>query len=116
MNVYADSQGVDTGVDLRQGQSVTVSATGTIYSRGTGAISPEGNHRYDSMANNLPVGDAAFGALLGYIRTVDGRTTQPFFIGGQQTFSAPADGRLYLMVNDDNTRDNGGNFRVRIVY
>ena len=116
VNVYADSQGVDTGVDLRQGQRVTVSATGTIYSSGTGAISPEGNHRYDSMANNLPVSDAAFGALLGYIRTADGQTTQPFFIGSQQTFNAPADGRLFLMVNDDNTRDNSGNFRVRIVY
>ena len=116
VNVYADSQGVDAGIDLRQGQSVTVSATGTIYSRGTGAISPEGNHRYDSMANNLPVSDAAFGALVGYIRTTDGRTTQPFFIGNQQTITSPADGRLFLMVNDDNMRDNSGNFRVRIVY
>ena len=86
------------------------------YSRGTGAISPEGNHRYDSMANNLPVSDAAFGALVGYIRTTDGRTTQPFLIGSQQTFNAPADGRLFLMVNDDNMRDNSGNFRVRIAY
>ena len=116
VNVYADSQGVDTGVDLRQGDRVTVNATGSIYSRGTGAISPEGNHRYDSLANNLPVSDAAFGALLGYIRTADGQTTQPFLIGSQQTFNAPADGRLFLMVNDDNMRDNSGNFRVRIVY
>jgi hypothetical protein len=107
---------VDTGIDLRQGDRVTISATGSFYSRGTGAITPEGNHRYDSAAGNLPVSGAPFGALVGYIRLTNGRNTQPFFIGSQQTFNAPADGRLILMVNDDDNRDNSGNFRVRIVY
>lgn len=116
INVGADAEGVDTDIDLRQGDRVTISATGTFYSRGTGAISPEGNHRYDTAAGNLPVSNAAFGALVGYIRTADGRNTQPFFIGSQRTFTAPADGRLVLMVNDDDNRDNNGSFRVRIVY
>ena len=116
INVTADTEDVDTGIDLRQGDRVTVSASGTIYSRGTGAISPEGSHRYDSSAGNLPVSGAAFGSLVGYIRMANGRATQPFFIGSQQTFNAPASGRLVLMVNDDDSRDNNGSFRVRIVY
>src|SRR5918911_5178381 len=116
ITVYADSDGVDTGIDLRQGDRVTVSATGNIYSRGTAGITPVGDRRYDSNAGSLPAPNAPFGALIGYIRTSDGRTTEPFVIGSQRTFNAPADGRLILMVNDDDFRDNSGNFRVRILY
>ena len=116
INVSANLQDVDTGINLRQGDRVAVSATGSIYSRGTGAISPEGDLRYNSNDGYYPVSDAAFGALVGYIRMGDGRTTEPFLIGSQRTFNAPADGRLILTVNDDNYRDNSGSFRVRIVY
>jgi hypothetical protein len=116
VNVYANSSGVDTGIDLRQEDNVTISATGSIYSRGTAAISAEGDHRYDSNAGSIPAPDAAFGSLVGYIRMSDGRSTAPFLIGSQRTLTAPADGRLMLMVNDDNYRDNSGSFRVRIVY
>lgn len=116
INVLASSQGVDTGIDLRQEDNVTVTATGNIFSRGTGAISPEGNSRYDSTAGSYPASDAPFGALVGYIRLNNGRSTAPFAIGSQRTFTAPADGRLILMVNDDDYRDNSGSFRVRIVY
>jgi hypothetical protein len=116
INVAGNSQGVDTGIDLRQEDNVTVTATGNIFSRGTGAISPEGNSRYDSSAGSYPAPDAPFGALVGYIRLNNGRSTAPFAIGSQRTFSAPADGRLILMVNDDDYRDNSGGFRVRVVY
>jgi hypothetical protein len=116
INVLANSPGVDTGIDLRQEDNVTITATGNIFSRGTGAISPEGNSRYDSSAGSYPAPDAPFGALVGYIRMNNGRSTTPFAIGSQQTFSAPADGRLILMVNDDDYRDNSGSYRVRIVY
>jgi hypothetical protein len=116
INVLANSQGIDTGIDLRQEDNVTVTATGNIFSRGTGAISPEGNSRYDSSAGSYPAPDAPFGALVGYIRMNNGRSTAPFAIGSQRTFTAPADGRLILMVNDDDYRDNSGSFRVRIVY
>jgi len=38
-----------------------------------------------------------------------------FYIGSQSTFTTPVDGRLYLMVNDDNYSDNSGSFSARIV-
>ena len=60
--------------------------------------------------------DAAFGALIGYLRTPSGQATRPFLIGSQQTFNAPQNGRLYLLVNDDDYRGNTGSYRVRIVY
>jgi CDP-diglyceride synthetase len=56
------------------------------------------------------------GALLGVIRTPDGRQSQLFFVGTQLTFTPQADGRLFLLINDDNYSDNSGSFDVRIVY
>lgn len=116
VSVYADARETDTGVDLRAGDRVTVSASGTFYSRGSGAISPDGNRRYDAGVGGTPLPEAAFGALLGYIRTPNGQATRPFLIGSQQTFNAPQDGRLYLLINDDDYRGNTGSYRARIVY
>ena len=40
---------------------------------------------------------------------------QPFSIGDTtQAFDMPANGRLYLGVNDDHVADNSGNFVVKI--
>jgi len=116
VNVFAETRETDTGVDLRAGDRVSVSATGTIYSRGSGGITPEGNRRYDTASGVIPMPDAPFGALLGYIRTPNGQATRPSLIGSQQTFTAPQDGRLFLLINDDDYRGNTGSFRVRIVY
>ena len=41
---------------------------------------------------------------------------QAFLIGSQLRFTAPADGRLFLAINDDNYSDNSGSFSVRIRY
>lgn len=116
VTVFADSRDTDTGIDLRSGQRVTFSATGSVYSRNTGAITPEGNRRYGAQSGNYPMRDAAFGALVGYLRTPDGRASRPFYIGSQQTVTMPENGRLYLLVNDDDNRDNSGSFRVRVAY
>ena len=115
--VYADSQqGTDTGVNLRAGDRVTVSASGFIsIQSGAGNVSADGDRRYNS-GRVLDVPEAGTGALIGYFRTVGGQETRPFFIGRNGSFNAPADGRLFLLVNDDDYRDNSGSFRVRIIY
>ena len=59
---------------------------------------------------------AGVGALIGYIFQANGQKSQAFLIGSQSTFTVPADGRLYLLVNDDNYSDNSGSFSARIVY
>lgn len=112
------SQGTDTGVDLRAGDRVMITASGTIVAgqrvgsvtangRQGGASGIIGNPRY-------PFPQAGAGALLGVIRTPDGRQSQLFFVGTQLTFTPQADGRLFLLINDDNYGDNGGSFSVRV--
>ena len=114
------SRGVDTGVQLRTGDQVTISASGNVTAgRRAGVVSPEGGRQGAAGilgASAYPVPTAGVGALIGYIVSSNGQTTQPFFVGSQLTFTASADGRLYLMVNDDNFSDNSGSFNARIVY
>jgi hypothetical protein len=111
-------RGVDTGIDLRAGDQVTITATGTVTAgRRAGVVSPDGGRAgASSILGTYPVTTAGVGALIGYIVSSNGQTSQPFLVGSQSTFTSPVDGRLYLTVNDDNYNDNSGSFSVRIVY
>lgn len=113
-------RGLDTGIDLRMGDQVTITATGTVTAgRRAGVVSPEGGRPSAGAvlgASTYPVPTAGVGALIGYIFSSNGQTSQAFYIGSQATFTAPVDGRLYLTVNDDNYSDNSGSFSARIVY
>lgn len=117
IDVPADSDGTDTGIDLRRGSRVTINASGFIYpDQRSARTSPDGNRVFSSSRTNFPLPDAGQGALIGYLRLSDGRTTRPFFIGSQQAFTAPDDGRLFLLINDDDYRDNSGSFSVRVSF
>lgn len=111
-------RGVDTGIDLRAGDQVTITATGTVTAgRRAGVVSPDGGRAgASSILGTYPVTNAGVGALIGYIVSPNGQTSQPFLVGSQSTFTSPVDGRLYLTVNDDNYADNSGSFSVRILY
>lgn len=114
------SRGVDTGVDLRSGDQITVTASGNVTAgRRAGVVSPEGGRVGAGAvfgATTYPVPTLGVGALIGYILQSNGQASQFFYVGPQTTLTVPADGRLYLMVNDDNFSDNTGSFSARIVY
>jgi hypothetical protein len=116
IDVPGNSRGIDTGVELRSGDQVSVSATGTVIAgRRAGEVSPDGGRVSGlGIVSAYPVPNAGVGALIGYIRLTSGQATAPFVIGSQQSFAAQADGRLFLLVNDDNYSDNSGSFTARI--
>lgn len=119
ISVPGNSRGADTGIDVRGGDQIIFAASGTIVAgQRAGQVGPEGGRTsgFGSIIGTRPVPTAGVGALIGYIRTMDGTNSQPFFIGAQLTFTAPVDGRLYLLVNDDNYNDNSGSFSVRIRF
>jgi len=113
-------RGIDTGIELRTGDQVTISASGNVTAgRRAGVVSPEGGRQTAVGvfgASTYPVPTAGVGALIGYILSNNGQSAQPFYVGSQLTFTAASDGRLYLMVNDDNYTDNSGSFSARIAY
>ena len=119
IDVPGTSRGTDTNIDLRAGDQVTITASGMVVAgRRAGQVGPDGGRAggFGAIAGTYPVPNAGPGALIGYIRLSNGQITQPFLIGAQQTFTAQADGRLFLAINDDNYGDNGGNFTVRLRY
>jgi hypothetical protein len=119
ISVPGNSRGTDTGIDLRSGDNVTITATGSVTAgRRAGVVSPDGGRAtgFGSIAGTYPVPGVGVGALIGYIRLPNGQITQPFAIGSQRSFSAQSEGRLFLLINDDNYNDNSGNFDARIVY
>ncbi|HXL79551.1 MAG TPA: hypothetical protein VN951_01650, partial [Pyrinomonadaceae bacterium] len=113
-----ESRGADTGIDLRAGDQVIITASGNITAgRRVGVVSPNGAAPGPvSIFGTRPVPTAGVGALIGYILQSNGQTTQPFLVGNQMTLTVPSDGRLFLLVNDDNYSDNSGSFSARIQY
>jgi hypothetical protein len=119
MDVAGTSRGTDTSLDVRTGDEITIIATGRIIAgRRLGEVGPEGGRvgGFGSIVGTRPLPSVGPGALIGYIRLSNGQMSQPFFIGSQLTISVPADGRLYLAINDDDYSDNGGTFKVTIRY
>jgi len=97
---------------------VIITASGNITAgRRVGVVSPNGAAPGPvSIFGTRPVPTAGVGALIGYILQSNGQTTQPFLVGNQMTLTVPSDGRLFLLVNDDNYSDNSGSFSARIQY
>lgn len=113
-----EARGADTGIDLLSGDQAIITATGNITAgRRVGVVSPDGaTPGASSIFATRPVPTAGVGALIGYILLANGQRTQPFVVGSQMTLTVPSDGRLFLLVNDDNYSDNSGSFSVRIQY
>ena len=108
------ARGIAQADDLRLAAAVSRTHAG----RRLGEVGPEGGRvgGFGSIVGTRPIPNSGPGALIGYIRSSSGQTGQPFFVGGQLTIRAPADGRLYLAINDDDYSDNQGAFKVTIKY
>ena len=99
----------DTGIDVRVGDLISVSPTGTIMftSVRSDTAPPAGAAGMATAAAPRP--DLHIGALLGRI----GADGQPFLVGASlDSMRATRAGRLYLGVNDDRLDDNSGQFRA----
>ncbi len=119
VDVAGISRGTDTSIDVRTGEQITFTTTGTVIAgRRIGEVGPEGGKLsgFGAIVGTRPVPSSGPGALIGFIRQPNGQASQPFLVGSQLTLSVPTDGRLYLAINDDDYSDNGGGFKVRIRY
>jgi Ca2+-binding EF-hand superfamily protein len=110
IRVNAQQRWTDTGIDVRAGDVITFSASGTItMSDDTGdTASPAGSTR-GRRAPDAPVLNQLAGGLLARIGG-----WSPAFIGNRGSWTAPVGGRLYLGVNDDHLPDNRGEFVVQV--
>ena len=110
VSVPGNQAWTDTGLDVRAGDRILFVATGQIrLSINRTHISGPGGAGATRSANN-PLPTAPVGALIA--RIGDG---MPFLIGlGRTPLAMAHAGRLYLGINDDDTRDNSGAFEIKI--
>ena len=111
--VSADVPWNDTGIDVRSGQTVYFTASGTVRWGKDRRDGPEGEKKSPYNAKR-PMPSRPAAALIGRIGE---DTDDIFFIGGERgAFRMRASGRLFLGVNDDFIKDNSQNFRVVVAY
>jgi hypothetical protein len=110
VTVSADTAWVDSGVDVRAGQTIFFEAQGRVRWGRDRQDGPAGERNSPSNPNR-PMGNRNAAALIGKIGN------DMFFIGDETgPVRMRSAGRLYLGVNDDVLTDNSGNFRVVVYY
>jgi hypothetical protein len=99
----------DSGLMVRAGQRLRITATGRVSLGGGQMSTPTGLPRLadrDKLMRNEPTG-----ALIAVI----GDDNDEFiFIGASREFTAQRDGRLFLGVNEGNLGDNSGMYDVTV--
>jgi hypothetical protein len=101
---------VDSGVDVRAGETIIVDASGsiTMSDNAQDTASPAGSVS-GRRANDAPILNQPAGALIARIDNYGS-----IFIGDRNSFVAPVTGRLFFGVNDDHLNDNTGEFVVNL--
>src|SRR5579864_6110370 len=91
----------DTNIDLRRGDSIVLTATGTLTvtsGRDQGTIEAAGKARgFRDMIKTYQGNTAGLGALIGRIGSSD--ATEPFVVGARKEMQVMRAGRLFLGLN-----------------
>ncbi|HTM14340.1 MAG TPA: LssY C-terminal domain-containing protein [Bryobacteraceae bacterium] len=114
LDVAASAQWVDTGLDLRAGDSVQFTTTGTVNFVGRSA-GPQGAQRgFLDLIKGYPVNEAGPGALIGRVGSSDAAV--PFLIGAGRQIQVSRAGRLFLSVNKTSSDNPDGSFHVKVEF
>src|ERR1700730_414304 len=98
LEVTGNKPWTDTGVDLRPGQTVTITATGNLQYMDGSSPGPQGVARsWRDLIRAMPVNSAGRGALIG--RWGSDEASQPFLIGASLQLRVRVAGRLFLGIN-----------------
>jgi hypothetical protein len=110
VQIPGNQQWVATGFTVRRGETLHFNATGEVNWTPEAAdrATPRGAGS-GRKSGRPPVGNAPGGALVA--RVGNG---QAFLIGNQGSVRMPANGELFLGINDDVVTDNTGDFFVTI--
>jgi hypothetical protein len=108
--VAGNTQWTPTGMTVRQGERLTFATTGEVQlSTDAADLANANGARSGRKSPSAAVPAAAAGALIAKVGN-----GEAFPIGENQTVTMPANGQLFLGINDDHVGDNSGGFRVQI--
>src|SRR5262249_49333393 len=115
LDISASDAWVDTGIDVRGGDAVLISATGTLNLGQGRSTGPAGANRgFRDLIKAYPVNSAGLGALMGRIGSDD--ATTPFMVGASGRLQIPRAGRLFLGVNKTSNDSITGSFHAKIEF
>ncbi|MCI0402513.1 MAG: LecA/PA-IL family lectin [Acidobacteria bacterium] len=113
LDVPSTKAWTDTGIDLFEGDTLRITAEGTINYTSSKTCGPDGGKReFQDLIRALPVNDVGRGALVGLVG--ESGVAKAFLVGAKLEAPVNTKGRLFLGVNDDNYENNKGSFRVRV--
>lgn len=114
VDVSAASAWVDTGVDVKPGDTLAFTATGTVAYQGNNST-PDGLARaWMDLVAQLPVNSSGKGALVG--RFGDSPAARAFLVGAKSQHAAPIAGRLFLSINQMSAMPGSGSYHVVITH
>ncbi len=115
LDVAASDQWIDTGVDLRAGDSLQFTTTGSLDLGARGSAGPQGAQRgFRDLIKSYPVNEAGLGALIGRIGSSDAAV--PFLIGSGRQVPIQRVGRLFLSINKTSSDSPNGSFHVKVEF
>jgi hypothetical protein len=127
VTVPANAGWVDTGLDVVPGDEFYFVGSGEISLQKGNPSANCGPAGIDLMTVQQPIRNQNLGALIGKVAQLIGVRTDEdtgeevrdeiaeyFFVGSECSLTAPTKGRLYLGVNENVFKDNGGEFTVLI--
>lgn len=126
--VAADAGWVDTAIDAGPGEELRISASGEINLQKGNPDAVCGPDGLDLVTGDQPIPNVNIGALIGkLVQPIARRVDEDsgievrdeifvlFPVGSGTVVTAPFKGRLYLGVNENVLRDNGGMYAVVVV-
>jgi len=123
IDLAATKQWLDTNIDLRTNEKLSITATGEITyppsnpqkSQTPQTFGPDGLSRgWKDLIHEYAVPNGGHGALIGRLGSDD--AAQPFLIGATLQYTAPVAGRLFLGINQSmkDAEAATGSFHVKI--
>lgn len=109
---------LDTKLDLRPGDKLVITATGTmktVSGKNTTSVTAAGANRgFRDLIKTYQVNEAGQGALIGRIGSNEAAT--PFLVGANKSWTSPRAGRLFLGINKSSGDAPEGTFHVKIEF
>jgi hypothetical protein len=113
IDLKGDQHWVDAGIDVKIGDTIVITATGSLQYPQSKASGPEGLARgWKDLLRSTPVVDAGRGSVVGRIGSAE--TARPFLVGPRREMTAVRDGRLFVGINQPANDQAQGSFHVTI--
>jgi hypothetical protein len=110
LEVKGQTPWVDSGIDVKAGDQLVISSTGTMVT-GSQSVTPDGGQRnWKDLLRTFPLNDSSRCAVIGRI----GTDSRAFLIGSRRESRAPIGGRLFIGLNLPPNEIAEGSFKVSI--